>query len=628
MALAGQRLPAYGGLPPRRPDQYQAPAAGQLLPPTQPGIFLGRLVIINGGGTNSGLFIYNGTGAPGNPPVLAAVAPGTTVDPFGNPVNAVLNIGNYSAAHFGVDQTGNVYLSNASGLVTMFMSPTSQVLEFFPSGAGNGPPLITLASATGVDQYGNAFSIGANIAGGTLSGVSIQGSQASFNPGPVLMYGNSLTTTQSLTASGNIGPIPAGVTTATIYAYGEGGNGFAGAGALGGSSGGGGGVSVGTIPVTAGLSYAATIGTGGTGTATTITGDSGPAITAGAGGSASSITTPGAAGTGTTFNGGAGANASGTKGAGGGGGAGPASAGSGGGAAGNGGAGGTAGTITPAGGTGGTGGAAGGGGHGAVGGTGTPPGGGGGGGGQGSIGGGNAGPGGRGQLVAVYTAAGGSSALLNSFAQGTGIDPVTGSGYVGGITNYNPAFGNYISMSSGVLFINTVAATLNIQNGSGFPVTVATTADGNTYDMTRLTSVATGQTVTGVAFTDIAGTRQNVGALKYWIEGQLDVGPSQAAGAVQLQFTGTATVASARINLNEIVAGGTGTQGFNGDITALAASVTGTVFANTNRRIWTIRGSVVFSAAGTFGLQGACSVAGDSYVVPGNGSALIFFPVT
>src|SRR5271156_1130797 len=119
-------------------------------------VILAQLIEIISGTPGSGLFVYNGAPALGNPPVLSIVAPGVTTDPYGNPANAVLNIGNVAAAHFGVDQNGNVYLANATGTTTIYMSPTSDVIEFFPTGTGV-PAAITVASLAGTDAFGNTF---------------------------------------------------------------------------------------------------------------------------------------------------------------------------------------------------------------------------------------------------------------------------------------------------------------------------------------------------------------------------------------------------------------------------------------------------------------------------------------
>lgn len=84
--------PGLGGLPARRADQLLAPPASVVAPGAAAGIFRGRLVIISGTGPNTGLFVYSGTPAAGNSPVFSVVAPGTTTDPFGNPVSAILEM--------------------------------------------------------------------------------------------------------------------------------------------------------------------------------------------------------------------------------------------------------------------------------------------------------------------------------------------------------------------------------------------------------------------------------------------------------------------------------------------------------------------------------------------------------
>lgn len=91
---------------------------------------IAQIIVIEGSG--DGLFIYNGTAELGNPPILAAVAPGVTEDPFGNTVKAVLNIGNFSASHIGWDADGNQYLSGPDGNTRIFMANGS-----IPTGPNN-----------------------------------------------------------------------------------------------------------------------------------------------------------------------------------------------------------------------------------------------------------------------------------------------------------------------------------------------------------------------------------------------------------------------------------------------------------------------------------------------------------
>jgi hypothetical protein len=99
--------------------------------------FFGRLVVISSGGPSTGLFVYSGTPALGNPPVAAIVAPGTVTDPFGNPVAEVANFGNLSGAHFGINAVGDIFLSSSTGAV-IFHGRSSDGSFFFYDAAGEG----------------------------------------------------------------------------------------------------------------------------------------------------------------------------------------------------------------------------------------------------------------------------------------------------------------------------------------------------------------------------------------------------------------------------------------------------------------------------------------------------------
>lgn len=112
-----------GGVAPRRVDQYAAPSSAALLPSPQTQEFVGKLVVIGSGQPGTGLFIYNGTPGLGNPPVVAAVAPGTTVDPYGNPVSPVFNVGNISAAHAGFDSSGRMYFVDSNDHIRILIDP-------------------------------------------------------------------------------------------------------------------------------------------------------------------------------------------------------------------------------------------------------------------------------------------------------------------------------------------------------------------------------------------------------------------------------------------------------------------------------------------------------------------------
>jgi hypothetical protein len=84
------------------------------------GEVIANVVIIKG--TTGGLFLYNGNPQLGNPPILAAVPPGVTLDPFGNAVQAVLNIGTFTAAHIGWDANGNTYVSDTNGITRIVVT--------------------------------------------------------------------------------------------------------------------------------------------------------------------------------------------------------------------------------------------------------------------------------------------------------------------------------------------------------------------------------------------------------------------------------------------------------------------------------------------------------------------------
>lgn len=119
-----------------------------------------KTLIINAS-VGNGLFVYNGTGALGNPPILSVVGPGTTTDPFGNAVKAVMNIGSFNGSHIGWDANGNTYVSGPDGKTRVFIANGS-----IPTGPNNNMDpaiwffndfgatiLVVDPSAGGVYQY-------------------------------------------------------------------------------------------------------------------------------------------------------------------------------------------------------------------------------------------------------------------------------------------------------------------------------------------------------------------------------------------------------------------------------------------------------------------------------------------
>ncbi len=147
-------VPGMGGQTPPRPDQAYAGTKGQAVAPGSPAVIRARVVIVSG--TNGGLFVYNGTPASGNPPIFAVVAPGVTSDPFGNPVQTLMNVGLLGGSHVGFDTSGVEYLSDPGGVTRILIDPQNRVIEFYDaSGTGVNPAVITIAAAAGNDRFTN-----------------------------------------------------------------------------------------------------------------------------------------------------------------------------------------------------------------------------------------------------------------------------------------------------------------------------------------------------------------------------------------------------------------------------------------------------------------------------------------
>jgi hypothetical protein len=151
-----------------------APGAGA-------GVFRGRLVIVYGTGPGSGLFVYSGQPAAGNPPIFWAASAST--DPYGNALPSTTGV-----AGGGAFRAGNTII-NIHGVFTYSGTPA----------AGN---LITSdAQQAGVDDFGNTYKQG--FTNYLPSGNAIQ-----------IVNGNlTIFDTNGTTAIGNLGPSSApGVT--------------------------------------------------------------------------------------------------------------------------------------------------------------------------------------------------------------------------------------------------------------------------------------------------------------------------------------------------------------------------------------------------------------------------------
>jgi hypothetical protein len=129
-------MPGFGGTPPRPPG-YQPPQLPSVAPGSSSGLFRGRLVIVQGTGPNSGLFVYAGVPALGNPPIFWATS--ASFDPFGNALPSTAGV-----AGTGTFQAGNTII-NANGIFIYSAAPA----------AGN--LIVSDAAAAGTDAFGNVY---------------------------------------------------------------------------------------------------------------------------------------------------------------------------------------------------------------------------------------------------------------------------------------------------------------------------------------------------------------------------------------------------------------------------------------------------------------------------------------
>ena len=139
-----------------------APSGQQVLPGVQPGVtggvVLASYVIvygsINAAGTGPGLFIYNGSPGPGNPPVLSDTL--ATQDPYGNAIAPGIWAGQYGGIQAGLDinpatgygqvllPTGAASEALAGGLAAAAIGGGSIVQFFSPQDASPASDRIIL----------------------------------------------------------------------------------------------------------------------------------------------------------------------------------------------------------------------------------------------------------------------------------------------------------------------------------------------------------------------------------------------------------------------------------------------------------------------------------------------------
>ena len=118
-------------------------------------VVIATLVIVEG--TGGGLFVYNGTPGPANPPVFSVVAPGVTQDPYGNTVSAVMQAGVPGSGQTQIDQSGDILLSGADGSQVIRLNPSHQRILLYADPAGAGQLQSSIAIASGTDDFGTTY---------------------------------------------------------------------------------------------------------------------------------------------------------------------------------------------------------------------------------------------------------------------------------------------------------------------------------------------------------------------------------------------------------------------------------------------------------------------------------------
>lgn len=163
---AGPGYPGAGGTA-DPPGGYLPPSLPGIAPGPSSGIFRGRLVIVSGTGSNSGLFVYSGSPANGNPPIFWATS--ASSDPFGNALSSTAGVAGSGTFTAGSTTITPTVLSQQSGNFTAQLSGAE--LDFFfiltkivtlsgtgglivgQGGANNAQVQITTSGAAGLLQF-------------------------------------------------------------------------------------------------------------------------------------------------------------------------------------------------------------------------------------------------------------------------------------------------------------------------------------------------------------------------------------------------------------------------------------------------------------------------------------------
>lgn len=154
--ISSAALAAAGGVPPRRVDQYAAADASVMLPPAQPQV-IPRLIVA-GGGTFVGVFIYFPTQAAGN--LIVSESPAQGTDPKGNVFLAgITNYFNTGAGYLAV----NTY----QGKITFYTAATEAGPWTARSSMTNDPSNnLSLSSPNQVSllsSLGASLGVGSNV---------------------------------------------------------------------------------------------------------------------------------------------------------------------------------------------------------------------------------------------------------------------------------------------------------------------------------------------------------------------------------------------------------------------------------------------------------------------------------
>jgi hypothetical protein len=111
----------------------------------------------------NGLFVYSGTPGLGN--LIASIVGTTGTDPFGNPAQAVFNVGNQSGTgpHVGIAANGNIFISNLAGNNVIEIRPDPGVMLFYSGAPAPGNLITAVAAAAGADAHTNNFGEGVTV---------------------------------------------------------------------------------------------------------------------------------------------------------------------------------------------------------------------------------------------------------------------------------------------------------------------------------------------------------------------------------------------------------------------------------------------------------------------------------